>query len=142
MSKRKKIKEKSTTENLPDQIKKLVRGLYYTSETDAEILPFIGEKADSVTEEEIAAQTGSKTGQAIEERSFDDFFSRLTEMQDWFGEEEKQTAQKFSELKELLQKELKDLKVFKIGAIELDIYVVGLDAQGILCGIKTKAVET
>ena len=37
---------------------------------------------------------------------------------------------------------MKDLKVFKVGQIELDIYVVGLDSQGVLTGITTKAVET
>jgi hypothetical protein len=32
--------------------------------------------------------------------------------------------------------------VFKVGRVELDIYVVGLDENGNLMGIKTKAVET
>jgi hypothetical protein len=66
----------------------------------------------------------------------------LTKIQDWFGEEETATAQKFSALEKLLLENLKDLKVFKIGEIELDIYFVGLDKQGKLAGVKTKAVET
>jgi len=45
-------------------------------------------------------------------------------------------------LKILLEKKLKELKVFKIGKIQLDIYVVGLDAESNLTGIQTKAVET
>jgi hypothetical protein len=66
----------------------------------------------------------------------------LTEIQDWFGDEEKETAQKFARLRELLEKNLRDLKVFKVGKIQLDVYVVGLDAESKLTGIKTKAVET
>lgn len=142
MPKRKKIKEKKVGDDLARRIKSLIRDLYYTSETDAEILPFAGDKAESVTKETLLAQTGKPADSAVEEKSFEDFFSRLTELQDWFGDEEKQTAQKFSNLKELLKKELKDIKVFKVGKIEVDVFVVGLDSQGILRGIKTKAVET
>jgi hypothetical protein len=42
----------------------------------------------------------------------------------------------------LLEGNLRDLRVFKVGRIELDIYVVGINSEGILMGIKTKAVET
>jgi hypothetical protein len=42
----------------------------------------------------------------------------------------------------LLEENLADLTVFRIGSIRIDIYVVGLDADGNLAGIKTKAVET
>jgi len=128
--------------NSARQIKEAAQGLYYISETDAEILPFNGGEVKAVTKEEILSQTKSGTNLLVEERDFADFFTRLTEIQDWFGDEEKETAQKFVRLKELLEKNLKDLKVFKIGRIQLDIYVVGLDAESKLVGIKTKAVET
>lgn len=147
MKRRKKKMKKSDTTNseeidLPAQIKKIVNGLFYTSETDAQILLFAGKKAESVTSEEILCQTGNKTDSSIEEKEFTEFFARLTEIQDWFGDEEKATAQKFADLKDLLQNNLKDLKVFKIGKIQIDVYAVGLDVKGILTGIKTQAVET
>lgn len=128
--------------DFPAQIKKLTGGLYYTSETDAEISPFTGQKVTSVTAPEILLQTKSAPDSVIKERDFSEFFARLTEIQDWFGDEEKATARKFADLKILLEKNLKDLKVFKIGKIQIDIYAVGLDAESILAGIQTKAVET
>ncbi len=127
---------------LSDQIKKAAEGLYYISETDAEIVPFIGKSAEAITKEEILSQTGCEIDSDVEERDFAEFFARLMEIQDWFGDEEKETAQKFGQLKELLERNLRDLKVFKIGKIQLDVYVVGLDAENILLGVKTKAVET
>ena len=127
---------------LKKQIKKATKGLIFISETDAEILPFFGGQAQAVTKEEILSQTKSATDAPVEERNFKEFFVRLTEIQDWFGDEEKATAQKFADLKDLLERNLRDLKVFKIGKIQLDIYVVGLDAENNLLGIKTKAVET
>ncbi len=132
----------SQNNNLAEKIKNAAEGLYYISETDAEILPFIGQQAESVIKEEILNQTNSAADSAVEEGEFKGFFARLTEIQDWFGDEEKETAQKFVQLKELLEMNLRDLKVFKIGKIQLDVYVVGLDAENKLLGIKTKAVET
>lgn len=135
------IKE-SSSDGLAEQIRKNAEGLFYISETDAEILPFVGTTADKVSKEEVLAQTNNAADSAVEERDFDGFFARLTEVQDWFGDEEKENVQKFIGLKEILENNLRDLKVFKVGKIELDIYVVGLDAENTLLGIKTKAVET
>lgn len=146
MSKRKKkmnLKDETAAEqSLMEQLKAASEGLYYISETDAEILPFAGSKADSVTKEEILRQTNSQADANVEEREFGEIFARLTKMQDWFGDEEKATAERFSALKDLLEKNLRDLKVFKIGSIDIDIYFVGLDAENNLMGIQTKAIET
>lgn len=128
--------------SLTEQIKTASEGLYYISETDAEILPFTGSKADSVTKEEILRQTNNQADENVEEREFGEIFARLTKIQDWFGDEEKVTAEKFYALKNLLEKNLRDLKVFKIGSIDIDIYFVGLDAENNLTGIQTKAIET
>ena len=141
--KKKIIEETDVNENeLATQIEKIAAGLYYISETDAEIFPFSGNKAELVSVEEILKQTESAADTAVEERDFNEFFARLTEMQDWFGDEETAIANKFAELKKLLEDNLRDVQVFKIGKIKLDIYVVGLDVESNLMGIKTKSVET
>jgi Nuclease A inhibitor-like protein len=128
--------------NLTEQIKSVAAGLWYMSETDAEILPFTGSKSDVVTKENLLNQISKPSDSPVEERDFNEFFARLTEIKDWFGDEEKATAARFAVLKDLLKKSLKDLKVFKIGKIQIDIYAVGLDANSNLAGIQTKAVET
>ena len=138
---RKKIKENLPEEkSFSEQIAETVKDLYYISETDSEIFPFVGKRDTEVSAETLLQQLGRKD--SVEERNFEDFFKRLTGMQEWFGEEEIKTANKYSDLKELLLKNLKDIKVFKVGKIEVDIYIVGLDAENILTGVWTKAVET
>lgn len=128
--------------DLGQRIGEAAEGLFYLSETDAEIEPFAGERAEEVTAAEILRQIGQSGKAPIERREFEDFFRRLTEIPHWYEEEEKDQARKFRELKDLLKKELRDIKVFRIGKIEIDIYVVGLDRDGRLAGIKTQAVET
>jgi hypothetical protein len=137
-----KVNINSQQNNLIEQIKNCVADLYYISETDAEIFPFIGEQSKLVSNEVILSQTKNKFETPVEEKDFTDFFARLIEFQDWYGDEEKMNTEKYILLKRLLEENLKDLKVFKIGKIQLDIYVVGLDLENRLLGIKTKAVET
>ncbi|HEY8563329.1 MAG TPA: nuclease A inhibitor family protein [Pyrinomonadaceae bacterium] len=145
-----KKRKKSTPSNEPEtskvalseEIGKAAEGLWYISETDAEIFPFTGSKADSVTKENLLRQIGAPPDATVEERDFDQMFERFIKIQDWYGDEEKATAEKFADLKKLLEDNLTDLKVFKVGRIERDIYFVGLDREGDLVGFQTKAVET
>ena len=137
---RKKIKKNDKPETLAERIGKVSERLLYISETDAEILPFVGEKTEAVNAETILRQI--KSDAPVEERGFEGFFKGLTELQEWFGAEEIKNANKFAKLRDMLQKNLRDIKVFKVGRIELEVYVVGLDKDNILTGIQTKAVET
>ncbi len=156
----KKIKDKKTSENENEQkhqftnkeknfgqsflqkLKNAAENLIYISETDSEILPFIGEKSETVSIESLQKQINFAPDVKIEEMDFEDFFENLIKTQDWFEDEENNAAEKFLKLKKLLEENLKDLKVFKIGEIEIKIYVVGLDEDNNLSGIKTEAVET
>ena len=117
-------------------------GLVFISETDAPVLPFAGGPADTVTGEIILQQTGREPQTDVEEVEIGAFFTKLTTLKDWFGEPEKARAKKFLELKTLLEENLRELKVFRIGRIRLDIYVVGINTEGNLMGVTTNAVET
>ncbi len=119
-----------------------LNGLIYISETDAEIIPFAGEKTSEVTIDEIRRQTGAATQVPIETVDLGQFFERLTQIKDWFGDAEKKRAARFAELRDELMADLKDVKVFRVGKIRIDIYIVGINSEGRLAGITTKAVET
>lgn len=124
------------------RIEQTCEGLIYISETDAPVIAFPGQPADVVTANVILKQTGSPSDSPIEERDFAEFFGRLTAIRDWYGEAEKARAKKFLELQNLLEEDLRELKVFRVGAIRLDIFAVGIDKDGILAGVTTTAVET
>lgn len=123
-------------------IDKLTKDLIYISESDAPIIPFTLDKADAVTVAEVLAQTGHSDGEPVETIDAEAFFARLTTFREWFGPREKETAERFKALKTELEKEMDGLKVFKVGKIRIDIFVVGLDKKGRLAGVKTKAIET
>jgi Nuclease A inhibitor-like protein len=136
-------KSKNSSENsLIGELTNAVKGLYYISETDAEIFPFSGQKVSEISRLEILRQTENSEGCEVEERDFNEIFDRLTTIQDWFGKNEIDRAEKFLKLRKILENHLRDLKVFKLGRIKKEIYFVGVDSENFLKGIKTIAVET
>ena len=125
-----------------DAFSQASKGLMYISESDAEVTPFVDGSADSVTKEAVLQAAGKPPGTRVEEVDFDEFFARLSETKDWYGDEEKKRAGRFARLSEVLQGYLRELKVFRLGRVQVDIYIVGLDETGHLAGVKTQAVET
>ena len=144
----KNTKEKSPEKNQPglfSDLKIASEGLIYISETDAPFEPFIWKTEKPLTEVtalDVIKFAEQKPDAKVAEKTLDDFFRQPTEIQDWFGDEEKAQVEKYLKLKELLTEKLKGTKVFKIGDVQIDIYIVGIDAVGNWAGVKTKAVET
>ena len=110
-------------------LKKATKGLLYPSEYDEPLEPFIWEHAKN-TLTEVRRLSGQPSKHRCRTISADVFFSELTEVEG------------FSKLYETLKETLTDLKVYRFGAANITVYVVGRDANGRLAGFKTRAVET
>ncbi len=140
----KKISQKfgSQANSFHDRLAKACDGLIYISETDSEIIPFSGETAEAVSADEIMRQAGEPSDAHVEEANAEAFFERLTTSRDWHGPREKEQAAKFALLRDELYSGLTDLKEYRVGRIRINIYIVGIDKEGRLAGVKTRAVET
>lgn len=142
VSRKKKVNKKEKNTKLLDEIKKASKDLYYISETDAEITAFDGGKSEAISPKIILDRSKAEKDAKVEERDFDEFFERLTKIEDWFEEDETENANRFAHLRDLLKSNLRDLRVFKVGEVQIKIYAAGLDAEDDLVGIRTEAVET
>ena len=78
----------------------------------------------------------------VEVRSIESFFARHTTTSDPYDGEAQKLRPRYEELVRLLSQRLRDVKAYRIGKIEVSCYVVGLDADGNLAGLKTTAIET
>ncbi len=142
-----KIQKKFQDENknsdfLLNAIKRACEGLIYISETDSPVLPFAGFPSSSVLGKDILYHTRGDNKDQVEEIAFDEFFRRLTDVKNWFGPTEIERAKKFLDLQKLIEENLSDRKIFRIGSIRIDIYAVGINQTGQVMGVTTKAVET
>jgi len=135
-------KNNNFSDDLANQIERACADLIYISETDAPVTLFVGGPAANVNVETILAQTNLPTNSPVEEIDARAFFSRLTKIERWHTDADRERTKKFLELRKLLEENLHDLKVFKIGAIRVSIYAVGLDNDNRIIGVTTKAVET
>jgi hypothetical protein len=102
-----------------DVLGKASKGLRYTSETDAELTPFIWTDASKIA--------------GAEETTLDAFFHAVPS----------EDKTKFQKLAQILKDQLSGIKVYKIGEEpEKDIYIVGKTSDGRWAGLKTTVVET
>jgi hypothetical protein len=116
-------------DTLLTKLQEATEGLLYPSEYDAPLEPFIWEPAEN-TLTEVRRLSGHPPEERCQTLSADAFFGELAE------------AERFPALYETLKETLTDLKVYRCGAANLTIYVVGRDTHGRLAGFKTRAVET
>lgn len=136
------MNSKTKTDRLIKQIEKACAGLVYISETDAEIIPVTLGPMENLTAANMLSKLNKTNNEPIEEASSSNFFNRLTTKHDWHTSVDKNRTRQFEKLRSILEKNLNQLKIFRIGKIQIDIYAIGKTADGIVAGIKTSAVET
>jgi hypothetical protein len=123
-----------------------VKGLLYPSEQDSPIKAFVWPKAeigsDTLDASTLKKQVKAPAGAAVEAQSVAEFLAPVTTPQSWYGEEEKQTMEQFQRLADTLKQLLTDLKVYRIGDTDKQVYVVGTTPEGDFAGISTRVVET
>lgn len=120
-------------------------GLVYSSESDRPFeffsIPYPGRRSPP-SAEDFAALIGDEGHRRVEERSLNDFFARHTATSDPYDSESQKIRPRYEALMRLLSTRLREVKVYRLGTIQIDCYVAGLDGSGNLAGLKTVAVET
>jgi Nuclease A inhibitor-like protein len=127
-------------ESLSSRLKGLTAGLLFQSESDYPVEPFEEKAAGAASARDFVALKGTE-GAAVRELDFS-FFADAVKEQDWHDEEARARVKKFQALVKFLKESLTDIKVYRVGGTEADIYVVGKTAAGDFAGVKTKVVET
>ena len=120
----------------------LVNGLYVMSETDAPLTPFIWKKPMPLEDANIRTKLKLAADAPIERLSIDDFFANAVTPRDWHSDEEKSTVLKFQNLVAIVKEDLQNIQVLKINTIKRDVYILGIQQNGSIGGLKTLVVET
>jgi len=129
--------------SIVEQLRCLTHDLLWISEIDApfEVVEWQGQNCP-LNQEQVLLFTQHSTDTPIKSMDVDQFFEAAVAEQDWFGDEEKVTAEQYRELVSTLKQNLRELKVYQVGEVTIDIYIVGeIDSKTIIC-LATKAVET
>jgi hypothetical protein len=132
---------------MPSQVLTALRtatkGLLYTSESDEPFEVFEWKTEEGQLQEERLLELAGETKDIpVKSVPLDEFFADLTKEQDWHGVEEKTAVERYRTLLSVMQNQVSDAKVFRVGEVEVSIYVVGRTEDGGWVGVKTTAVET
>ena len=130
---------------LRQELERASSGLVYSSESDRPFefffLPYPG-KSGSPSAADFARLVGALPGSQVELRTLESFFARHTTTSDPYDGEAQRIRPRYEELMRALSTRLRDVKVYRVGKIEITCYVAGLDANGNLAGLKTISIET
>lgn len=125
---------------LLNNLRSLTTNLLWMSEADYPFSVIYWENVDNIPEKLLQIHDLPDT--TIEVRELDSFFSRATEEKDWYEEEEKAECKCYQDLVNLLKTNLSELKVYRVGEVEISCYILGKTDSGAIAGLSTISVET
>ena len=126
------------------ELEEASRDLLFQSESDYPLKPFLWEGAgkEALTPQKLLEQIGKPTDTPVEIEDIDDFFRVATKEQSWHGKQEQEDVRRFQQLVKLLKDNLSDIQVYRLGNVEIEVYIVGRTEKGDLMGLSTKVIET
>ncbi len=130
-------------EALGAQLDPLLAGLRWPSESDREVYAVhLGNARKPLSEARLLDRLGESASTAVERADFVEVFDRLTHVDDPGDAGAVARAARFGELRAVLEASLTDLVVYRVGTIDIDVYVLGRTAKGELVGVGSSVVET
>lgn len=120
------------------------KDLLWMSESDYPFVVFLWEVGEKIQLDIPRVLEFSKRPPDTEVRTleFERFFRRAITFKDWHDEAEMESVKKYQHLVDSLRECLTDLRVYKIGEITIDVYIVGMTASGDFAGLSTVSIET
>lgn len=131
-----------TDEQLTAELRAAAEGLLYMSETDAPLEIVRWQGAQTLTHDLLRREAGKDADAPVEETTAAHVFRAATSEPEWKGEEELRTARRFQSLARLLEENLAGLTAYRVGQIDISIYLLGKTHEGNWLGLATRAVET
>ncbi|WP_287525242.1 nuclease A inhibitor family protein [Okeania sp. SIO2C2] len=137
---------KMTLTNLEifEQLDELVKDLLWMSESDYPFEVFIWEFGEeiSLNNEIVLKITKHSLETTVKVIEFEVFFRLVIREKDWHNAEEYEVVRKYQKLVSMMKQYLSDLKVYKVGEVRKDVYIVGKTNTGDYAGIATVSIET
>ena len=128
-----------TTKETTDRLSTLSKDLLFPSESEYPLEPFTWKSA-TLKPETILTRSQKPSDTPIESITLEDFFAPVVTDEDWFEAEDRQVAQRFRDLQAAIAT-LENVQVFRLGKIEIDVYIVGAIGPDLI-GLKTTVIET
>ncbi len=125
-------------------LKEASQDLLFPSESDYPLVPFEWpqDKPLPTSAALLLSGTGYPGDTPVQTLNFEEFFAFKIEERDDQDAPQRAGARRLKTLVEVLQSQLSELRVYKLGSLKFDVFILGHDAQGRWLGLSTQVVET
>lgn len=133
------------SEDIVKSLEKASEGLLFMSESDYPFTGqlFKGQGSSGITEQKMIDLTDAPEDTKIETVDLDCFFENVANEQEWHSPEQKEEVAKYQNLIKLLKENLNDVKVYRIGEVEIKAFIIGTTKDGKdIAGLSTIQIET
>jgi len=126
-------------EEILTELARAAEGLLYMSESDHPFEPL--RLAGGPTPERLRALAGAEAD-AVQTLSLEEFFRAPASEPSWKEGAELASARRFQALARALAENLSEARAYKVGRINMPVYVLGRSPLGNWLGLSTRVVET
>lgn len=128
-------------EQIVEELKRASEGLLFMSEAD---YPLEVVRLDDGTElnQQLLALSGAAAGARVDTVSTDAFFRSAVSEPEWKQGDELATARRYQTLVRLLKENLTEPRVYRVGEVNMAVFILGKSAEGNWLGLRTRVVET
>ncbi|WP_207433783.1 nuclease A inhibitor family protein [Sabulibacter ruber] len=118
------------------------QGLWFISETEAPLEPFALPVGTAVTDEASFLAAIKQPDQPIEQVTLPYFFRNMVRTYPEQDAAQIAIAQRFLALQQWLETNLQEIRVYRVGQVQVQAYVLGKAPDATWLGLKTTLVET
>ena len=130
-----------TTAEIIDRLTQATVDLLWSSESDYPVEIVTWSQGTQLTPEALVGDSDDANLE-IESMTLTDLFAPILAIEDWYEAAELAQVDRYTNLLQAIDTNLADVQVFRVGEVEMAIYIVGKTAAGDLVGLKTHVVET
>ena len=123
-------------------LEEAARDLYFPSESEAPIDLYRWPLEAEPTPEALLAHEGRPAETPIDTTTPESEIAPFTTAPEGSDEIEVALAKRWTTLLETLHRELTDVRVYRVGKVDIDLFILGRAPSGGFLGYKTHVVET
>lgn len=124
------------------ELKTAIKDLLWFSEAEYPFKIFYQRSANNFNQKTLLQHYNYPLETRITIQKFNSFFASVVVTEAWHNESEKAEIKRYQYLMNLMTENLSNIKVYLLGEVEIDVYILGETKHKAIAGITTKTVST
>jgi hypothetical protein len=125
-----------------EKIRLAANGLLFMSESDSPLEPLVLKSSAEGLQNELKTLCATDAVERIEVQDVEYFFRNQVKTYPGYNKEQTDRAARFVQLIKTLHDNLSDIKVYRVGTVQVNAFIIGKLKDGQYAGLRTKLVET